>query len=133
MQKSFFRPLLPVILLFVILNVFFISGRMMMAKWNVDQAVIISGNLILFLVTFISYWLGWRGMNTTNPAAVVRSVYASFMVKFFVCIIAAFVYILMAKKNLNKPGLVACMILYIVYTFLEVSILMKLSKQKKNA
>lgn len=127
------QPVLPVIFLFVIVNVFFLIGKTILEKWNIDQNVFVFGNLILFFVTFLSFWLGWRGLNTSNPVAVVRSVYASFMVKFFVCIIAAFVYILMAKKNLNKPGLIACMIFYFVYTFLEVSILMKLSKQKKNA
>jgi len=39
----------------------------------------------------------------------------------------------MAKKDLNKPALFACMALYLVYTFVEVSSLQKLLKQKKNA
>ena len=55
------------------------------------------------------------------------------MIKFFICAIAAFVYIMAAKKNVNKPGLFICMGLYIVYTSLEISSVMKLLKQKKNA
>ena len=133
MQKNFFRPLLPVTILFIVINGFCVSGRSILEKWNVDQSVLIIGNLVLFVVTFLSYWLGQRSLRTTNPQAMVRSVYASFMVKFFICIAAAFLYIMMAKKNLNKPALFICMGLYIVYTFFEVSILMKLSKQKKNA
>jgi hypothetical protein len=133
MPKKFSRPFLPVIILFIVLNGFFISGNKFMERWNFDQTVLVFGNLILFAVTFLSFRLGQRGMRTTNPHAVVRSVYASFVVKFFICITAAFVYILFEKKNLNKPGLIACLGLYVGYTFLEVSILMKLSKQKKNA
>ena len=37
------------------------------------------------------------------------------------------------KKEVNKPGLFFCMGLYIVYTFIEVSGLMKVNKQKTNA
>lgn len=133
MQKSFTRQLRPVILLFVILTIFFIAGKSILEKGNIDPFVVIIGNLILFVATILSFWMGWRGMNTTNPNAIVRSVYASFMIKFFVCLVAAFIYILMVKKNVNRPGLAGCMIFYIAYTYLEVSILMKLSKQKKNA
>jgi len=89
--------------------------------------------IILFLVTMSSYFLSLRGLRSTNPNAVVRSVYGSFMIKFFACAIAAFIYIMTAKKNVNKPALFICMGLYIVYSFIEVSILTKLSKQKKNA
>jgi hypothetical protein len=47
--------------------------------------------------------------------------------------IAAFIYIQMAKKEVNKPALFACMGLYLVYTFIEISTLTKMLKQKKNA
>jgi len=102
----------------------------MLDKWGVDQGVLIIGNLILFAVTIISYTISLRGLRSSNPYAVVRSVYGSFIIKFFVCAIAAFAYIMVVKKNVNKPALFACMGLYIVYTFLEVSVLTKLSKQK---
>ena len=98
-----------------------------------DQSVLIIGNLILFFATFFSFWLGSRGLKTNNPQAIVRSVYASFIVKFFILMIAAFVYIMMEKKNVNKPALIVCMGLYIVYTFMEVYILLKLTKRKDNA
>lgn len=127
------RPFLPVIILFVVLNGFFIAGKNMLAKWGADQSVLIIGNLILFVATLLSYQLSLRGFRSDNPHVSVRSVYGSFMVKFFTCIIAAFVYIMSAKKNVNKPALFTCMGLYLVYTFVEVSVLTKLSKQKKNA
>jgi hypothetical protein len=47
--------------------------------------------------------------------------------------IVAFIYIMTVKKNLSKPSLAACGILYIVYTFLETKALTRLLKQKKNA
>ena len=103
-----------------------------MKRWNMDQDVLIAGNLLLFAITFFSFLLAERGLQQKNPHAFVRAIYSSIMIKLFICIIAAFVYISINKANLNKPVLFACMGLYLVYTFLEVYILMKLLRQKKN-
>ena len=103
-----------------------------MEKQGVDQSVLIIGNLLLFLATMGSVIISWRGVTSSNPQASVRSMYGSFIIKFFGIAIAAFVYIMMAKKNVNKPALITCAGLYIVYTFIEVSVLTKMLKKKKN-
>jgi hypothetical protein len=54
------------------------------------------------------------------------------MIKFFVCLAVVFIYIASVKKELNKPALFTCMGLYLVYTIMEVGILMKLLKKKAN-
>ncbi|HYK54931.1 MAG TPA: hypothetical protein VEV15_00505, partial [Flavisolibacter sp.] len=100
--------------------------------WGVNQDVVIMGNLLLFLITLISFVLGLKGLNNPNPHAFVRSVYTSMMLKLFLCIIAAFIYIAMYRDNLNKPALFTCMGLYLAYTFMEVSVLMKLLKEKNQ-
>ena len=102
-------------------------------KNGIDSTVILAGNFILFIATALSFWISQRSFHSTNPNASVRGMYGSFMIKFFVCLIAAFIYIMIAKKNVNKPALIICMGLYIVYTVMEVSALQKLLKQKKNA
>lgn len=132
MKQKTTRPLFPVILLFILLNGVFISARTVMEKWSVDREVLIVGNLILFVVTLLSFWLGQRGLRSGNVQAFVRSIYSSFIVKFFIIAVAAFIYIIAMKKNVNKPALIGCMGLYLVYAFLEVSILMKMAKEKKN-
>jgi apolipoprotein N-acyltransferase len=71
-------------------------------------------------------------LNSTSPGSSVRGMYGSFMIKFFICLVAAFVYMLLAKKNVNKAALIICMGLYIVYTAIEVSALQKLLKQKSK-
>jgi len=133
MGKNKLKGFLPVIIFFIALNGFFISGKNMLNRWGVDQDVVIYGNLLLFLLTLFSWLLGQRGLKNPNPHAFIRSVYMSVMLKLFVCIIAALIYISINKTGLNKPGLFTCMGLYLVYTFLEVSLLMKLLKGKKNA
>lgn len=133
MKRSNLKPLRPLIVLFVLLSGFFIAGKNMLIKWGADQDVLIWGNLLLFLVTLVSYLLSVKGLNAANPNAFVRSMYGSFMIKFFVIAIAAFIYIQVTGKAVNKPALFACLGLYLIYTFIEVSVLTKLLKEKKNA
>jgi hypothetical protein len=133
MGNSKLRAFMPVVILFVIINGLFVVGKNMFQRWGIDEDVVAVGNLILFVITLISFLLAQRGLNNSNPHALVRAVYMSVMLKLFACIIAAFVYISIYKSNLNKPALFICMGLYLVYTFLEVATLMKMLKPKKNA
>ena len=127
------RPFSPVILLFIILNALFLTGRTTLEGWNVDQKVLISGNILLFVITLISFLLAQRGLKSSNTHVFIRAVIGSIMIKLFVSIIAAFIYISVFKKQINKPALFICMGLYLIYTFLEVSILTKQLKLKSNA
>ena len=133
MPKANKTPLAPIIILFIALNAFFFLDKGFLGQRGFDQGVLVIGNLVLFGATLLSFFSARRGLVSTNPNAFVRSVYASIMVKLLICIIAAVIYIFMFRKNLSKPALFACMGLYLVYTFIEVSVLTKLLKEKKNA
>lgn len=126
------KPLLIVVILFVILNGFFIAGKSLLAKWGADHNVLIIGNLVLFLITMVSALIAIRNLNNPNPHAFVRGVFGSITIKLFAAMIAALVYIAMYKKDLNKPALFTLMGLYLLYTFLEVSSLTKLLKKNSN-
>ncbi len=133
MNQSSLHSLRPLLILFIVLSGFFVAGKNLLENWGFNRDVLLMGNLLLLLLTIFSFWLLQRGMKASNPQAFVRAVYGSFIIKFFVIAIAAFVYIMIAKKEVNKPALFTCMGLYLVYTFIEVSILTRLLKQKKNA
>ncbi len=132
MQTSKQKAFVPILLFFVVLNALFIVGRTTLENWGANQQVLILGNALLFMITIISFWMGSRGVKSSNPHAFVRSVYSGMMVKLFICIIAAFIYIAAYKKDLNKPAFFTLMGLYLVYTFIEVSALTKMLKQKAN-
>jgi hypothetical protein len=133
MNKSVLKYFLPAILLFV----FFNSGLLVMKKnlesWGFNYSVLLFGNLLIFAICFLSFWMGAKGLATKNSHAFFRWVYSSIMIKLFVLAAAAFIYIITMKKEVNKPGIIFCMGLYIIYTFIEVSGLMKVNKQKSNA
>lgn len=125
--------LVPIIVFFIVLNAFFLTAKNFLDQHGFDQSVLIAGNLVVFLATLLSFLFASRGLTSPNPQAFVRSVYLSIMVKLFVCIIAALIYIFVFRNNLNKPALFTCMGLYLVYTLLEVSVLTRMLKEKKNA
>jgi hypothetical protein len=133
MNKQALRNFFPAIMVFLVLN----SGFLIMMKkwedWGFAYTVLVFGNLLVFVISLLSYWMAVRGLRTKNTHAFFRWVYGSVMIKLFLLAGVAFVYIMMNKKEVNKPALFFCMGLYIVYTLIEVSALMKVNKQKTNA
>ena len=123
---------LPIVLLFVFLNSIFVLGKSFLTQHGIDHLVLIGGNLVLFIASALSFYISHKSITSKNPNSSIRSLYGSFMIKFFLIAIAAFVYIMVVKKNVNKPALVICMGLYLVYSFVEVASLQKLLKQKKQ-
>jgi hypothetical protein len=59
--------------------------------------------------------------------------YASMMFKMFICIIVVLIYVFLFRSKINKPGLFTAMGMYVVYTVVEVSALMKVARTKTNA
>lgn len=133
MNKQSFRNFLPAIILFLLLNSGFLAMVNKLEGWGFDYPVLVAGNIIVFAISFLSYYMAVKGLTTKNNHAFFRWVYGSVMLKLFLLAGVAFVYIMMNKKEVNKPALFFCMGLYIIYTFIEVSALMKVNKQKTNA
>jgi hypothetical protein len=132
MVKRKFKSFFPIVLFFIVLNGFFISGKNMLNRWDMDQDVLIIGNLILLVITLVSFFLAQKGLKNPNPHAFVRSVYSGMMIKLFLCVIVVFIYVSLYKNTYNKPALFTCMALYLVYSFMEVSILMKLLRKNPH-
>ena len=104
-----------------------------MSKFNADRDVLIIGNLILFIATLLSFFLYTRALKNDKPHKFLKYIYGGMFLKMLICLIATFIYIASVGQAVNKPAIFGCMFLYFVYTFVEVSILLRLSKQQKNA
>ena len=123
---------LPVLYLFLGLSALFLLLFWLLPGTAVDYRVLMTGNLLLFLIGWISLRMNVKAMKHQNVQVFLRLVYSSFLLKFFVLAICAFIYIFLFKKQINKPGLFGCFGLYFIYTFIEVRSVMKQSK-KTNA
>ena len=127
------RPFFPIAILFILFNALFIAGRSLLSKLNADRDVLIMGNLILFIATILSFFLYTRALKNDKPHKFLKYIYGGMFLKMLICLIATFIYIATYGQAVNKPAIFGCMFLYFVYTFVEVSILLRLSKQQKNA
>lgn len=125
------RPWRPIVIIFIITTALFITGGKWAAARNVDTNILLIGNGILALATFVSFFLYLRSLQHNKAAAFLRYIYSGMFLKMLICIFAAFIYIVSVDK-VNKPALFGCMLLYFVYTYAEVSILLRLSKQPKD-
>jgi hypothetical protein len=133
MNQNVLKLLRPMILVFILLSAFLITGKAWLEKKGIDQEVLIIANLVLFAVSLLTFWLTFRSLKSNNTHVFVRGLYTGFILKFFAVALAAFIYILVAEQKLNKPALFCAMGLYIIYSSIEVNTLLRILKQKKNA
>lgn len=114
------------------LNAGFFGARSLLEKWNIDANVLIIGNLILFIATTASFYFYLKSLQDNRAHTFVRFIYTGMFIKLGLCLVASFLYIMVAGKQVNKGGIIGCMAIYFLYTVMEVVILTKLSRQKKN-
>jgi len=126
------KAYIPVVYFFLIVSGLIILLQFLMPGPAINYRVLLIGNLLLFIVGNISVQMTVRALSDKNTQVFLRMIYGSFMLKFFVFAIAAFTYISIYKKAVNKPALFGCLGLYILYTIIEVRSALKQSK-KPNA
>lgn len=88
-------------------------------------------NLIIFLLMMVGFMIVKKQMNQSG-GAFVRGVSAATMLKMFVCMIAAAVYIKLNSKHLHKPTLFLMMGIYAIYLVSETLMLSKVAKERKE-
>ena len=133
MTKQNRKPYLPILLVFIILNGLIIASKNFLDTHGFDREFLIYANLFLFLLSIGGFLLQRRGVESPNPQAFVRGIYTSNLFKMFLTIILVLLYVFLMRSKINKPGLFTAMGLYIIYTAVEVTALMKLARKKKDA
>ena len=126
---KFWKTFFPVIVVFVITTGFILLFQKMLSEYNFDVNVLLWGNVFLFLLSLISFFIQKKGVNPKAPQLFVRYFYLSFIIKFLLVATTVLLYSAFAGK-INKPAIIVCMALYLVYIFVEVSIVLKLGKSK---
>ncbi|MDB5199049.1 MAG: hypothetical protein JWO92_1012 [Chitinophagaceae bacterium] len=133
MNRENRKAYLPIVLLFIILNGLILTFKTFLESHGFDREFLIWANLFLFFISIGGFLLQRKGLQSSNPQAFVRGVYSSMIFKMFVTMIVVLVYVFLFRSKINKPGLFTAMALYIVYTVVEVTALMKVARKKKNA
>ncbi len=115
--------------LLLVSSAILILSKSWLVAHQVDVNVVTGANFLLFLVTVLSIGLTARSFTNPNLQASVRAVMLSFMIKFFVLALAAFIYIYVERKAVNLPALYGAAFLYVLYTGIEVRLLLRALKK----
>jgi hypothetical protein len=97
---------------------------------GVDPDVLLVGNIFVFALTIVSFYLLNKGLNAKTTFNFMSAVYGSFLMKMVVGAAAVVVYVVYAGEQKNLPGVFASMFLYLLYTFFEIKGLLELLKNK---
>jgi hypothetical protein len=123
---------LPLVLVFVVVNLLALLLGSVFKTWNVDPLVVAGANCLLFFISMYNAFQHLKAMAQTNPHKMVRGVMGSTVLKLFVLGTAAFIYLYNSGENRNVNGLFISMGLYILYTWLDVRIALKGNPVKKD-
>src|SRR5690242_20868842 len=119
------RSFWPIAAIFVVVALFALAARNWLAeRWNMDYLVLSVGNVVLFLATAFSFYLYSKALRNKNVQLFLRMMYSSLLIKMVFCLAATLIYLFVAGKDVNKAAIIACFILYMVYTYMEVKVLM---------
>ncbi len=110
------KKLLPAVMLFVLVTVVVAIFNKKIFAAGADAWLIVGGNTILFAATLLSIYMNTKAMLHHNTHGFVRNMYGGFLLKFFIIILAAIAYIVSVTTP-NRPGLLICACLYLIYTF----------------
>lgn len=110
----------------------FLLQTWLLQTLGVHYEVLVAGNVVMALITLISYSLNRKGMTSDNPNVIVRSVYASTLAKLMLCVVAIAIYVIMNRTRVSKATIFLFMFFYLVYTVFETTHLLRTSKQQKK-
>jgi len=122
--------IMPLMLLFAVCVILLISLTTWLESINIDRNVLLIANSLFFFMSMLIFFIQRKALQNPNPNVFIRTVMAGMMVKMLACIAAIIAYIFLSGESFNKPAVFASMLLYLVYLAVEVSVSMKLNKEK---
>lgn len=133
MIQSLIKKFIPVIGLFLLLTfILFIFGSSL-EEYGFNIGFLLVANALLFILTFLGFYLQTKGVRSTNAHAFIRGIYSSLLLKMFVIVAAILIYVLLMGGETNTPSIFASMGIYLLYTTLEVVQLMKIARKNPDA
>ncbi len=121
---------IPLFIVFLIVNCFCLVFTSWLTEKKVDTMVVISANLLLFLIGVINGAMSLRAMKNPNPNVFVRSSMAGTFIKLLVMAAAVMIYSLTAGDKISVAAIIVSMGLYVIYSIIEVKASLKLNRKK---
>ncbi len=127
-KKIFLKP--AIVFLMVSLVCFIADDKL--RSWQIDPLVVMGANLLLLNMTIVVLVLLMNAMKNTNPNVFTRTVMAGTFIKLMVLAAAAVIYLFAAGENRSVYGIIASLLLYVIYTIVETKTILQLN-QKQDA
>ena len=128
-NKSLGKAVIPLFMVFMLVNGFCTLFKNWISEKGIDPVVLGFANILLFLLSLVILLMQRKALKNPNPQVFIRSVMAGTFIKLIVIAGAITGYLLMAGENKNVYGIIAGMVLYLIYTVIEVRTASKLNKQ----
>lgn len=126
------KILVPVVFLFLIINITLYFLRTFLQSQGIDTNFVVGANIILFLISVSGLLLQSRTVKSANLNSFIRGIYSSLIIKMFTVIAAILIYVAIMSQELNKAGIFIAMAFYVLYTCVEVFQLMKILRKKTD-
>ena len=122
------QMLLPLIILFVVMNIIFLIFGNWLDAHNFSHSLLLYANILFFILGLIITFIHIRALQNSNAYAFVRSIMLSSFLKLIVIAAAVLIYLLRAGERRNIYSIITAMVIYIFYTVIEVKAAMRLNK-----
>ncbi len=114
----------------LVLFVFLFLLKNILQQHGFDFNFIAGGTLFLFVVFILSIFIHSSALYALNPHVFMRSVYMSMMIKMFSSAIALIIFVLYNNGKINTEGVFSLMLIYVIFTVVEVGSLMNALRNK---
>ena len=127
------RKFMPIAIPCLIIMILILVFKKPLTSFGFNINFVIFANLLLYLLSYFSFIIQIRGIESKSGHAFVRGLYTSLLLKMFVIIGGIFIYIYGFGGIVNAPALFVAMVIYLMYTTIEVIQLMKIARKKPDA
>jgi hypothetical protein len=132
MKKEYSQLTRPLLIMFLLLTGILLAFQNKLKNKNVNIDVVLIANILLFGVGMVNLWFQLKSLRNPNlsSGAVIRGLMAGTFLKLFVLAAAAMIYLVAAGEGRSVNAIFVAMGLYILYTWIEVRISLRLNPKK---
>ncbi len=124
------KTLRQILVFFGTVNILGMLAYARLGKAGLDPDVFLVTNLFVCVLTLFSLWMLYKGAAAASTTSFMTSLYGSFLAKLVLAALAVVVYAQLASDSINIPAILGGMVLYFVYTIIEVKGLIELITKK---
>ena len=130
MQQNYIKLQYPSFITFTFITILFLSCANFWDSRGINHIVIVVGNLLLYALSLITFWMNLKAIKSPNPNVFTNSVMGGTVLKLFVLGIATMIYMVASGTNKSLLAIFTDMFLYLIYTALDVRIGLRLNKKQ---